>query len=101
MRPVTYLGMERVLGIFLGGCLLLGTVAGAMIWQSSRPTTFLLAGFVLVVLTLAVPKVQEMTRNDPLMRRIAIRHLTHQRYYPARAHRGGRGPLVRKRYVSP
>lgn len=101
MRPITYLGMERVLGIFLGGCVVLSAVAGTMIWQSSRSTSLFLAGVIVVVLTFAIPKVQEMTRTDPIMRRIAIRHVTHQRYYPAIAHLSSRGPLVRKGIVQP
>jgi type IV secretory pathway TrbD component len=101
MRPVTYVGMERTLAIVVIGIVVLSGASAIVVGQRDGAAAFGFVVFGLAVATVVVPLVQWMTRADPHMRKVAIRHMAHQEYYPAWPHLTGAGHVARKRHASP
>jgi type IV secretion system protein TrbD len=75
VRPLLFLGADRTLAMML----LVACLTLVLSWD---PLAIVAAA---VAYTLGLLCLQGLAKADPLMRRVYMRHLAYQRYYPARS----------------
>lgn len=75
-RPVLFLGADREL------TLCLGLICGVVIFYSFSPIPIILA---LSVFLISHYLFRLMAKTDPLMRKVYLKHIKYQSFYPAKS----------------